>query len=132
LSIRGLLLRLSAANCQGAHEMDEMLERRLAERFPQAARLEIQIHCREGWGGRGDLVDCSESGVGFHVAKRLKQGTVVLLRVAKPLPRRSSHGDQDATRFNMVTAKVRWCRELPSPAGIALYRVGAKRMLPFY
>lgn len=32
----------------------------------------------------------------------------------------------------MVTAKVRGCREVPSPAGIALYRIGAKRMLPFY
>lgn len=112
--------------------MDETLDRRLANRFPQAARLEIQIHCRAGWGGRGDLVDCSESGVGFHVAERLKRDTVVLLRVAKPLPGTASHADQDATRFNMVTAKVRWCREVPSPAGVALYRVGAKRMLPFY
>jgi len=38
-------------------------EKRLTRRYSQAGRLEIRVHCRTGWSGKGNLVDCSEGGL---------------------------------------------------------------------
>lgn len=112
--------------------MDDHQEKRRTRRFPQAGRVEISVHGRTGWSGMGSLVDCSEGGLGFEVSKGLKTGTVVLLRMMGPMSTKISHDAREAVRFNMVTAKVRWCREISSPAGISVFRIGARRMLPFY
>lgn len=112
--------------------MDETLEKRSTRRFANAGRVEIRVHGRKGWCAPGELVDCSEAGVGLQVSERLKRGTVVLLRVSGGLPPASCHEDLEGVAFNMVTAKVRWCREVPSPAGVSFFRVGVQRMLPFY
>jgi len=45
---------------------------------------------------------------------------------------KTSHEGREAVQFNMVTAKVRWCLEIPSPAGVSDFRIGVQRMLPFY
>lgn len=110
--------------------MDEFYEKRLTERIPQAGRLDVLLHGRRDWRGQADLVDCSEGGLGIELGQSLKRGTVVILRPTARVPYRCAHQGTDAAPFNLVTAKVRWCREVPSPAGISFFRVGVQRMLP--
>jgi len=59
-------------------------------------------------------------------------GTVVLWRLMGQMSHKTSHEGREAVQFNMVTAKVRWCLEIPSPAGVSDFRIGVQRMLPFY
>ena len=86
--------------------MDEFSEKRVTKRIPQSG------------------------GLGLELWRDLKRGTVVILRPVARTSRRCVLSDLETTPFNLVTAKVRWCREVPSPAGISLFRVGVQRMLP--
>lgn len=112
--------------------MDDMAEKRSSRRYAQPARLKIEIHGRVGWCGYGELIDCSESGVGFWGPESIKRGAVILLRVCASSAHVARRWPREAGPFYMVNAKVRWCREVPVAGGTASYRIGAKRMLPYY
>ncbi len=112
--------------------MDVKNEKRLTKRFVRHAAVEIRWHCRPDLCAEGVLVDCSEDGVGFFSPEAMKRGDVILLRVfAASSPERSCW-PSEAGRFNMVTAKVRWCLGSPSHDEDDRFRVGSQRILPFY
>ena len=107
-------------------------EKRLTRRFARQAEVEIRGHTRSHWNAKGQLVDCSEGGVGLLSPERMKRGEVVLLRVCAESARDTSRWPEEAGQFHMITAKVRWCFENFSEKDGAVYRVGVQRLLPFY
>jgi len=112
--------------------MNENAENRLTRRFARHAQVEIRGHSRSGWRVQGELIDCSEGGVGFFSPEPVKKGEVVLLRVCQESPHDTSRWPQEAGQFNMITAKVRWCIEGRTVESTGGFRVGVQRMLPFY
>ena len=112
--------------------MDDKNEKRLTKRFLRHTVVEIRRHCCPGLYAVGVLVDCSEGGVGFFSPEAMKRGDAVLLRVCATSSRGTSRWPPEAGQFNMITAKVRWCRESQTDDGDDGFRVGSQRMLPFY
>ena len=112
--------------------MTEQAEKRSCKRFARQAVVEIRGHTCSHHFANGELIDCSEGGVGFFSPEEMKQGDVVLLRVCAASSRDASRWSPEAGPFNMITAKVRWCLESRSRGGEDGFRVGSQRMLPFY
>ena len=112
--------------------MDIEFEKRLTRRFVRHAAVEIRWHSRPELCEKGILVDCSEGGVGFLSPAAMRGGDVILLRVYDVSSREASHWSREAGQFNMMTAKVCWCRESRLPEGEDGFRVGGQHMLPFY
>lgn len=112
--------------------MDEPVEKRLTKRFPRDAAVEIRGHTRAELRVKGKLADCSEGGVGFFSPEAMKRGDVVLLRICAASAQEAPRWPSEAGQFNMLTAKVRWCRESRSADDGEGFRVGSQRMLPFY
>jgi hypothetical protein len=112
--------------------MDERVEKRSTKRFACRAAVEIRGHTRSALQARGELVDCSEGGVGFFSPEAMKRGEVVLLRVCAASFQETSRCSAEVGQFNMITAKVRWCLVRRSKDGNDGFRVGSQRMLPFY
>jgi hypothetical protein len=112
--------------------MNGTTEKRLTKRFTQPAHVEIRFHNSSGWRGEGHLVDCSEGGVGLCATEAMRRNAVILLRVCEQAPSHACAWDKEAGPFHMVTAKVCWCREDPSSGGASVFRIGGRRMLPFY
>ena len=112
--------------------MDVKNEKRLTRRFLRHAAVEIQRHCQPELRAKGVLVDCSEGGVGFLSPAAMRIGDVILLRVCAASSRGTSRWPAEAGQFNMITAKVCWCREQQRDDKDEAFRVGSQRMLPFY
>lgn len=112
--------------------MNEHADKRSTKRFARRAKMDIRGHTRASLRAKGDLVDCSEGGVGFTSGEALKRGEVVLLRVCGESSHDVSPWPPEAGQFNMITAKVRWCLEIPCIEADSRFRVGVQRMLPFY
>ena len=117
---------------KGGCLMNAHTEKRSTKRFTRHSRVEVRRHDCSDWCTKGELIDCSEGGVGFFLPEPMKRGGVILLRVCQKSPHDKSHWPQEAGQFNMITAKVRWCLEGCSAAGTRGFRVGAQHMLPFY
>lgn len=116
----------------GGRPMNEDGEKRSTRRFARRAKMEIRGHTRASLRAKGVLIDCSKGGVGFYSGEALKNGEVVILRVCGETNGDASPWPPEAGRFNMITAKVRWCLESPCPEEDSRFRVGVQRMLPFY
>jgi hypothetical protein len=112
--------------------MSAHTEKRSTKRFTRHAGVEVRGHACSDWCTKGELIDCSEGGVGFFLPEPMKRGGVILLRVCQKSPHDTSHWPQEAGQFNMITAKVCWCLEGCSAEGTRGFRVGVQRMLPFY
>jgi hypothetical protein len=110
--------------------METVMDNRSAKRFAGTARVEIRMLCRAHWCGLGDLMDSSQGGVGFRTSEALKRGAIIVLRVKEQGSDTASCWHHEAGPFYLVTAKVRWCRELRSTSGASVFRVGVQRMLP--
>ena len=112
--------------------MEKKDEKRSTKRFARHAVVEIRGHARSNLYAKGELVDCSEGGVGFFSPEAIKRGDVVLLRVCAPSSQEASQWSSEAGQFNMITAKVRWSIKSWSQDGEVGFRVGSQRLLPFY
>lgn len=112
--------------------MNAHTEKRSTKRFTRQARVEIRGHSRSDWCAKGELIDCSECGVGFFLPEPMKRGGVILLRVCQESPQDGSRWPQEASQFSMITVKVRWCHKGRNVEGADGFRVGGQRMLPFY
>jgi hypothetical protein len=112
--------------------MNAHAEKRSTRRFARHAQVEIRGHARSGWRAQGELIDCSEGGVGFFLLEPMKKGGVILLRVCHESPHDASRWPKEAGQFSMITVKVRWCHKGHSVEGAGGFRVGGQRMLPFY
>jgi hypothetical protein len=110
--------------------METTAEKRSTKRFAQTGHVEIQMHCRAGWRGGGDLIDSSQGGVGLSTPEAFKRGAIIVLRVNEQGPGTAPPWHHEAGPFNLVTAKVRWCREVRSPDGASAFRIGVQRLLP--
>ena len=112
--------------------MNEHTEKRSTRRFTRQATMEIRGHTRVSLRAKGVLIDGSEGGVRFTSGEAMKKGDVVILRVCGGSRRDASPWPAEAGQFNMITAKVRWCLEIPCLEADSRFRVGVQRMLPFY
>ena len=112
--------------------MDPAMEKRSTKRFAQTARVVIQMHCRAGWHGSGELIDSSRGGVGLCAPEAFRKGTIVVLRVNGQGLDAAPCWHREAGPFNLVTARVRWCRELQAPSEASVFRIGLQRLLPCY
>jgi hypothetical protein len=112
--------------------MEIIDEKRLAKRIARHAQLEIRVHCRWGAWGQGELIDCSERGVGLYSREALKTGAIILLRVCDASPSCDSMSSAEAVPFHMITAKVHWCSEGASADGLPGYRIGVQQLQPYF
>lgn len=112
--------------------MDENKEKRLVKRFVQHAQLEIRVLCRSGSSRQGDLIDCSEAGIGLFSREAIKKRQVILLRVCETPPSHISTWPKEAGQFHMIAANVRWCQESISTDGEPGFRIGLMRLQPFH
>jgi len=112
--------------------MNAHTEKRSTKRFTRHSGVEIRGHDCSDWCTKGELIDCSEGGVGFFLPEPIKKGRVILLRVCQESPHDASRWPKEAGQFSMITVKVRWCHDGRTANGAGGCRVGGQRMLPFY
>ena len=110
--------------------METIMDNRSTKRFTGTGRVDIQMFSRANWCGMGDLMDSSLGGAGFRTSEAFKRGAILVLRVNEQGPDSASRLHREAGPFYLVTAKVRWCREVRSDSGASVFRVGVQRMLP--
>ena len=109
----------------------ECLEKRKFERFAAGlASVEIQDFGRRGQHCRGEMIDCSEAGVGLFTPYPVRPYAIILLRACQALSDGVQKRPADAVRFHMLSAEVRWCQEGFSADGHPGFRIGVARLLP--
>jgi hypothetical protein len=106
-------------------------DQRQGERFAWQIPVEIMAIGRRGACARGNLVDCSNGGIGFFAAREFKPHTVIVLRIDAPFDgRQAISRPAGVAPFYTLSAVVRWCRRENSPNGQTGYRIGVARLLP--
>jgi hypothetical protein len=110
----------------------ECLDKRKIERFATRCPIvEIRDLSRSGQLYRGELIDCTNAGVGLFVPYPVRPPAIIVLRACHDI---SCHGAQewpaDAGGFHLVSAEVRWCQAWVSAEGRSGYRIGVARLSP--
>ncbi|MGD9332921.1 MAG: hypothetical protein PVJ53_16525 [Desulfobacterales bacterium] len=110
----------------------ECREKRKAERFATGrATVAIQDFGCRGQHCRGELIDCSETGVGLFTPYRVRPHAILVLRACQDIvPTGAQPSPADSVRFHMLSVEVRWCREEFWADGRPRFRIGVARLLP--